>query len=151
MRGQSSVEYLVILAIVLVAVMLGATLLGGLVSGGSPVGGTETTMYWNSGAKPFGILQWGQANDTLYMSVVNHGQNYLFLREIHVGNVTADLGPGWAWRGGSAKNVSIPGLPPCSAGGYGSFFYNVTFVYDTVDIPGQSQRGEKMVSGYCAF
>ncbi len=151
MRGQGSVEYLVLFAIVLVAAMLGAILLGGLTATGSVADKAESSMYWTTAAKPFGILAWGQANDTLYISVVNHGQNYLFLREIRVGNVTASLGPGWAWRGGTAKNVSIPGLPPCSGGGYESFGYNVTFVYDTLDIPGQSQRGEKQVAGYCAF
>jgi hypothetical protein len=42
-------------------------------------------------------------------------------------------------------------LRPCAGGSAGSFNYNVTFVYDTLDIPGQSQRGEKQVAGYCAF
>jgi hypothetical protein len=139
------------LAIALVIIIIAITVVEGIGGSGSEAGKAEALVYWRSNARPFGIIDWGKANDTLYLSVINQGTSYIFLRQIIVGNVTADFGPGWAWRAGSAKNISIPGLPPCNMQDQSSFSYTITFVYDTLDIPNQRQQGEKQVMGECSF
>ena len=148
MKGQASAEYLVMLAIVLVVALIAVLLL----SGGSQVDAatlSQSSTYWAGSAKPLSIQQWGQANDTLYLDITNQGLDHLFLRQVRVDNVTADLGEGWSWKSGGTKTISIPGLPPCDVNSYDSYRYNVTLIYDSENIPGQIERGEKPVLGYC--
>ncbi|HQT45083.1 MAG TPA: hypothetical protein PLO51_03835 [Candidatus Micrarchaeota archaeon] len=110
----------------------------------------EAKSYWAI-ARPFGITQWVQVNDTLYMSIVNRGSDQLVMRSVKVGGVTADLGAGWSWKSGGEKNMSIGNLTNCTRGLHDVFSYTVTFNYDSFDLPGQSQTGSKPVAGSCSF
>lgn len=150
MRGQGASEYLVLIAVALIIALIAIVLLGGFTSTGGGAMDSEAKSYWAI-ASPFGITQWVQINDTMYMSVVNRGTNQLVMRQIKLNNVTADLGAGWSWKPGGEKNISVPLLPACTRGGYDSFSYNVTFNYDSFDLPGQSQSGSKPLSGSCTF
>lgn len=150
MRGQGASEYLVLIAIALIIALIAIVLLGGFTSTGSAAMDSESKNYWAM-TRPFGITSWQQVNDTMYLSVVNRGTNQLVMRQIKIGNITADFGPGWSWKPGGEKNVSIPGLPDCTRGMRDAFSYNVTFNYDSFDLPGQGQTGSKKLAGNCVF
>ncbi len=150
MRGQGASEYLILIAVALIVALIAIVLLGGFTNTGSSAMDNEAKSYWSI-TRPFGITQWVQVNDTLYMSVVNRGPDQLIVRSVKVGPVTANLGAGWNWKSGGEKNMSISGLTNCTRGLHDSFSYNVTFNYDTFELPGQSQTGTKPVSGSCAF
>ena len=151
LRGQGAAEYVILLAVVLVVVLMAVVLLGGILGSGNAAAESEGKSYWGGPVRPFGITEWTQINQTLYMRVVNKFTDQLIIRKIIVGNVTADLGAGWSWKPGGDKYVSIPGLQNCTLGQYDSFEYNVTFVYDSFDLPGQTEIGTKPVAGSCAF
>jgi len=148
-KGQASAEYLVLLAMALVLMLILVALLGGFDGSIGNVSESESTMYWDGLARPFAISAWGQQGGTLYLSVTNMAPERLFLRKIYVDNVTADLEPGWAWRAGASKTVSIPGMRVCKENGYDSYSYNVSFLYDSILISNQMQKGEKPMIGYC--
>ncbi len=148
MKGQGTAEYVVLLAIVLLIGIIAVVLVSGITSGAQTANESESISYWSGLIKPITIRQYGQVNDTLYLSVTNAGMDRIFLRKVMVDNVTADLGAGWAFKTGSVKTISIPKLPACSDT-YDSFSYNVSFVYDTENILGQTEHGEKALVGYC--
>ncbi|VVB57199.1 Uncharacterised protein [uncultured archaeon] len=147
MKGQGTAEYVVLLAIVLVIALIGTMLLTN--TGVDAAAQAESESYWKGMARPLGIDQWGQANEVLYLSISNNGYDHLFQRQVKVDNVTADLGSGLSWKSGGIKALSIPGMPRCGVNNFDSFAYNVTFVYDSLSIPGQVERGEKQIVGYC--
>lgn len=150
MRGQGASEYLVLLAVVLIVALIAIVLLGGFTSTGGSTMDNEAKSYWSL-TRPFGITQWIQINDTVYMTIVNRGSDQLVMRRVKVGPVTADLGAGWSWKSGGEKNMSIGNLTNCTSGMYDFFSYNVTFTYDSFDLPSQSQSGNKPISGSCTF
>ena len=150
-RGQAAAEYLILLAVVLVVVLIGVVLLGGIFNTGNAAAESESKSYWGGPIRPFGVMEWTQINDTLYLRVVNRFTEQLIMRKVIVGNVTANLGAGWSWRPGGDKSVSIPGLPPCVVGQYDSFIYNLTFEYDSFDLPSQREIGAKPIAGSCSF
>ena len=148
-KGQASLEYLVLLAMALVLMLILIALLGGFDGSISGISESEASIYWEGTASPFAITAWGQSEDTLYLNIVNKDTEHLFLRKIIVNNVTADLEPGWSWRTGTAKVVSIPDLPRCDENGYENYVYNVSFVYDSTILSDLRQEGMKPVVGYC--
>ena len=148
-RGQASAEYLVLMAMALVLMLILVALLGGFDGAIGGVSENEASIYWEGTARPFSITAWGQSGDTLYLNVVNMGNEHLFLRKIYVNNVVADLEPGWSWRSTSAKTISIPDLPACDVNGYENYAYNISFVYDSTILSDLRQDGEKPVVGTC--
>ncbi len=150
MRGQGASEYLVLLAVVLIVALIAIVLLGGFSGTGAAAMDNEVKSYWAL-ASPFGITQWVQINNTIYMSVINRGPNQLVMRSVKVGPATANLGAGWSWKPGGEKNMSIGNLTNCTKGMYDAFAYNVTFTYDSFDLPSQSQSGSKPLAGNCVF
>ena len=150
MRGQGAAEYLVLLAIVIIVALIAITLLGGFTATSGGAMDNEAKSYWSI-ASPFGISQWVQINDTLYMSVVNRGPAQLVMRKVKVGSAIADLGAGWSWKSGGEKNISVGNLTNCTKGMNDAYSYNVTFTYDTFELPGQSQTGSRPVAGSCSF
>ncbi|VVC01334.1 Uncharacterised protein [uncultured archaeon] len=148
-KGQASAEYLVLLAMALVLMLILVAMLGGFDGSISGINESESSMYWEGLARPFAVTAWGQKDDILYLSVANMGPERLFLRKIYIDNVVADLEPGWSWRAGASKTVSIPGLRMCKQNGYDSYAYNVSFVFDSILISDQLQKGEKPMVGFC--
>lgn len=160
-KGQASAEYLVLLSMALVLMLILVAILGGFEGSLGSINESESSLYWGDVARPFAITSWGQSGSTLYISVANMGVERLFLRKINidnvnkanqmsVNNVVADLSPGWAWRAASSKVVSIPGLQECKVNGYDSYAYNISFVYDTININDLKQTGERQLIGYCS-
>lgn len=148
MRGQGSIEYLMILAMVLIVAMIAVVLLGGIPVGTQSTMDAEALTYW-SNARPFSITEWGQINSTMYMSIVNIDTRRLVITSIGLGNVTRNLGSGIAFAPGAKKNISITSLTACDSVTYDSYEYNVSIVFSSTDIQGAKQVGAKMLTGRC--
>lgn len=150
-KGQGAAEYLILLAIVLVIVLIGIVLLGGFTTGSGDSKNAESRMYWSGSVRPFAINDWAQSGNTVYITLANRENDRLVLRQMVVGNVTADFGAGWVVGPGSNKNISVTGLQACNLNSYDSFSYNVSIYYDTESISNRSEIGIKPLAGKCSF
>ncbi len=148
MRGQGSVEYLVLLAMVLIVALIGVVLLGGLPIGSGEVARGETLAYWTA-VRPFSITDYAQSGSTVYITLVNRETQRLILQQMQVGNVTGNFSPGWTIGPNSARNISIGGMRPCNATTYTDYEYAVNITYDTADISNRLQVGAKPLIGRC--
>lgn len=148
MKGQGSLEYLIILAMVLIVALIAVVLLGGFPVGAQTTMDAEALSYWVN-ARPFAIREWGQVNATVYLSITNIDTNRLVLTNVTLGNVTRSFSPGWTFGAGATKNISLSGFPECDEFTYDSYEYNVSFVFDSSAIAGARQVGSKPIIGRC--
>ena len=105
-NGQAAMEYLVLLAIILVVALIGIVILGGFAEGGGNAMETSSKAYWSGSAIPFGIEQWAQINDTLYITLVNKRPERYILRSISLSGDVKTLGVGWTVGPNARKNIS---------------------------------------------
>ena len=150
-KGQGATEYLVLLAIVLIVGIVAVALLGGFsdMSGGARE--AESKQYWAGSVRPFSIPEFEQVNDTLYLTLKNMEPQPLRIYNITAGSNTVNYTNGISFAGGSKKTVSIPGFSVCDATSNDFFEYNLTLIYGSSDISGQSQSGNKPLSGRCSI
>lgn len=148
-KAQAAAEYLVLLAMILIVALIGVILLGGFTESSSSAMEAEAKTYWMS-ARPLSITEWTQFNSTIFLKIRNTEPKRIVLKSISVGNQTTNLGVGWTLAPGAEKTIAISSMPTCSAS-YDYFSYNVTFVYDTSDIAGISQRGSHPIAGRCFY
>ncbi|MBN2014246.1 MAG: class III signal peptide-containing protein [Candidatus Altiarchaeota archaeon] len=148
-KGQASVEYLVILAVVLIIALVVVAALGGFINIGGRAGSQASQTYWRTAE--IGLADWvmsSAGNDTL---VIKNNMDY----RIRVVNVTligvggaeavvnVDLSPGATATVSRAWSTCTSGNP---------FSYDVTFEYTNLDynITGKSFIGVSPIEGNCA-
>lgn len=148
-KGQAAAEYLVLLGVILIISLVGILILGGFSDSTATAMENESKMYWSS-SRPLSIIEWVQSNSTLYLNLKNVEVKRVILKRIVVGNQTFDLGTGYTFGPGSQKTISLSGLTPCSPN-YDYFSYDLSFYYDTSDIPNLFQKGQKPVAGKCLY
>ncbi|PIT84740.1 hypothetical protein COU37_01600 [Candidatus Micrarchaeota archaeon CG10_big_fil_rev_8_21_14_0_10_45_29] len=150
-NGQAAMEYLVLLAIILVVALIGIVILGGFAEGGGNAMETSSKAYWSGSAIPFGIEQWAQINDTLYITLVNKRPERYILRSISLSGDVKTLGVGWTVGPNARKNISISGLTQCDRAAYDYFSYDMIFNYTTTNGVDRLQIGAKPLEGSCSF
>ncbi len=155
-RGQGTTEYLIILAVVIVIALVVVGVLGFVPGIGGSTTEQQSAAYWR-GASPFSVLEY-DFDDTAYTFVVrNNTEQQLTLTEITLdGPVTAAsalsvadtvVGPG--------KTASVSGTyatlgDDCTdLGDTKTFSYDISVTYNTANITGKNQVGDRPLVGKC--
>lgn len=144
-KGQASVEYLVILAVVLIIALVVVAALGGFIDIGRQAGPQASRTYWRTAE--IGLLDWvlsSGGDDTL---VIKNNLDY----RINVTNVTigsSEQVVGTVLSPGESKTV-LKGWITCTSDD--SFTYKVVFEYDNVEynVTGKSFTGAANIEGTC--
>jgi len=152
-KGQTSVEYLVLLAIAIVIAVVAVGVLSGFIKIG-----TATTykkkgaIYWKSA--DIGIMDWeiyatsASQNSTLVLQNNKEYQIQVDWVSVNAGSTTYDIsqtllpGDTYKWEGSAPFN--------CSAGG--SYSYAVVFQYDNLEhtVNDKSFTGIEKLAGDCS-
>lgn len=144
-KGQASVEYLVILAVVLIIALVVVAALGGFIDIGRQAGPQASKTYWRTAE--IGLLDWAissTGDDTL---VIKNNMDYrINVTEVTVG--TSNQTVGQTLMPGESKTVANAWVT-CTSGD--AFAYKVTVEYDNIEynITGKSFTGAKEIEGDC--
>ena len=161
-RGQGTIEYLVILAIIVVIALIVVGLLLQTTQVGSGIGETQSKSAWKS-SEPFAIIDFTQlegtgANDgNLSLVVKNNSGSVLSINYIAVNDVNLlDTVTGQAGVTNFAPNstrVMTANMPATTCISGNTFSYpadDVVFNYDTTNISGRTQVGKSPLTGTCS-
>jgi archaellum component FlaG (FlaF/FlaG flagellin family) len=160
-RGQGTIEYLVILAIIVVIALIVVGLLLQTTSVGGGIGESQSKTAWKS-AEPFSIIDFSQSNPTtgdgnLSLVVKNNSGSVLHLNSVTVDgvalietttgeNTVTNFAP-------NSTRVMTTGSPstPCQQGNTFSYTAStIEFDYNTADISGRTQIGKSPLTGTCS-
>lgn len=159
-RGQGTIEYLVILAIIVVIALIVVGLLLQTTAVGGGIGEAQSKSAWKS-SEPFAIIDFSQSEDAnLSLVVKNNSGSVLHLNDVNVSGVSlVDTTTGSHSVRNFAPNstrvmtvnVTAEGLPECQSGNTYSYTASeVVFGYDTSDISGRTQVGKSPLTGTCS-
>lgn len=135
---------------VIIVALIAVVLLGGVPGMATGTMDAASQSYWRS-TTPFKITEWAQVGTTLHLTVSNGANQRLILRNMTVGGHLKDFGTGMAISAGGQKYFNITGFPACDRVTYDSYEYNVSIYYDSTDIGGMLQPGQKLLSGNCVY
>jgi len=160
-RGQGTIEYLVILAIIVVIALIVVGLLIQTLSIGGGISETQSKSIWKT-SEPFAIDQFTQSGTVLTLVVRNNSGKVLTLTDVNIGDFTDTTEND----GNSINNVNFApnekqvitidlltgsSSGSCEIGDIFSFNADdVTFSYDTEDIENLIQVGTGDLTGTCS-
>ena len=149
LRGQASTEYLIILAVVIVVALVVVGILGWFPGLGGGIRESASQSYWKS-ATPFSISEYrvtAAGNVTLTMQ--NVLEQSVSVTLISFNNLNTTFSPAIDFGSGDKRVVQF-NLTQKSCPKIGdSFSYTVRITYDTENIPGNQQIGDKPLVGKC--
>ncbi len=155
-KGQGTTEYLIILAVVVVIALVVVGVLGFVPGIGGSTTEQQSAAYWRGGS-PFAIMEYN-FNGTSYTFVVrNNTEQSLTLTEITLdGPQTAASALSIADTVvGAGKTATLTGTYSTAGddctdlGTTKTFSYDVTITYNTANITGKTQVGDRPLVGKC--
>ena len=157
-RGQGTIEYLIILAIIIVIALIVVGLSGNFFGQATAVSEGASKSYWQT-QNPFSITDYSQSSGTLSVVVKNQTADELDVYTIYIDSVACEQFPKFSIAAGDTNTLVISSTAGCADGGASSvttcttgskFSYDIDFNYATDYIPGQRQNGQKDLVGTCA-
>jgi len=149
-KGQASVEYLVILAVVLIIALVVVAALGGFIDIGRQAGPQASRTYWRTAE--IGLLDWVMSSTANSSSVVvkNNLDYRINVSQINIGGSDASNLTAFQLAPGETETVSSQDWGVCTASGT-SFSAEVIISYDNLeyDITGKSFTGASDIEGSC--
>jgi hypothetical protein len=146
-KAQGTTEYLIILAVIIVIALVVVGVMGWVPGLSGGLTEQQSRAYWQSTA-PFTIVEFKMAGTTADLEVQNVSANKLTLTEIKFEGVTGTVSS-TEFNAGERKLVSVTGLSACGATGTG-FDYNVMITYNSKNVTGLKQIGDKSLIGKCS-
>ncbi len=138
-RGQTSTEYVILLAVVLMVALASTTLLTWNAGLSKDAKIRQSEAYWRS-TQPFAIVGASAgSNGTLSLKIQNNAAESLVLKTISLGNASYSLGSIYVSPGGSAT-VS---LSANISSGSGYYEGNVSFTYNSASFSNLVQGGNR--------
>jgi hypothetical protein len=107
----------------------------------------QSRAYWQSTA-PFTIVEFKMSGTNADLEVQNVSANKLTLTGIEFDGVAGTVSS-TSFNAGERKLVSVTGLSDCGAVGTG-FDYNVMITYNSKNVTGLKQIGDKSLIGKCS-
>ena len=148
-RGQGTIEYLVIIAIVVVIALVVVGLLLQIMNQGSGVHETSAKAAWKS-AEPFAIVDWSATGTTLTLVLKNNSFEALDFKDMYLttGNstsaATSNIAPGAT----VTKTISITS---CTSGSKYSYPKSGIYIdYNSSTIAGKKQIASADIVGTCS-
>jgi hypothetical protein len=155
-KGQGTIEYLVILAIIVVIALIVVGLLLQTTSMGGGIGEAQSKIAWKS-AEPFAVIDYTQVADgNLSLVVKNNSGSVLTINDINISGVSlVDVTTGTPYVTNLASNstrvMTLTWATSCTSGNTFSFnASDITISYNTADINGRTQVGKSPLTGTCS-
>ncbi len=150
-KGQGTIEYLVIIAIVVVIALVVVGLLLQVMQQGNAVPETSAKTAWKS-AEPWGITDWTRSTNTLTVVLQNNTAEVLSFNNIYANTtdnnavVSSNVSPGAK----ITKIFSVVNSGSCTAGSkYSIPKAGISIDYNTTNIANKKQYGAADIVGTC--
>lgn len=143
-KGQGTLEYLIILAVVLVIAFVAATQIFNL-GGSQQINEQESKLYW-ARMTPLSIPQYSITSSGSQIVLQNSLSETVTIKDFNLGDVSIDagtvtIGPG------AKQTISGDGVK-CTVGQ--TFSYSVKILYDTESLTDVPLSGTKDLVGNCS-
>jgi len=150
-RGQGTIEYLVIIAIVVVIALVVVGLLLQIMNQGSGLPETTAKTAWKS-SEPWAIVDWSRSEGVLTVVLKNNSFETLDFGELTINSAgdknsigTSNVSPA------ALVTKTISGLGACTAGTRYSFPKEyIEIDFNTPSIAGKTQRATADIVGSCS-
>ena len=126
-RGQSSTEYLIILAVVIIIALIVIGVLGGIPGIGKTSAGRASAAYWSSADVAITDYAVDAGGDSNFMGLRNNLRNTITVTNVNLGGtdlITTDQ----SINSGESRNMTINNHIDCGDAG-DSYSYGVTINY----------------------
>jgi len=150
-RGQGTIEYLVIIAIVVVIALVVVGLLLQVMNQGSNIPETSAKTAWKS-TEPWGIVDWSRATDgNLTLVLKNNTADVLYFNEFAVSSATADKNSTpTSVLAYATLLIKVPTTAGCASGTKYSYAKtNIYIDYNSASINGKRMGGAGDIVGTC--
>jgi hypothetical protein len=148
-KGQGTIEYLVIIAIVIVIALVVVGLLLQVMNSGSGVPETQAKATWKS-VEPFAIIDWGQSSDTTTLILQNNSGETRSFNSMTIGTDTADTNSGVSTVMAAGAKLTLTFQNACTSGNKYSYSKtNITIDYNTPNINNKTQTAVADIVGTC--
>lgn len=150
-KAQGTTEYLIILAVIIVIALVVVGVMGWVPGLSGGITEQQSRAYWQS-TSPFTIVEYkfNAGLTTAELEVQNVSANKLDLTDVQIDGATAvGIGFNESFNAGERRLVNLTLAPVCGATGTG-FDYAVSFTYDSKNVTGLMQIGDKGLIGKCA-
>ena len=147
-KGQGTIEYLVIIAIVIVIALVVVGLLLQVMNSGSGVPETQAKASWKS-VEPIAIIDWGQSGEVLTLVLQNNSGASIGFNDIYVTSTDYNNAAATSLAAGATKVVTVA-VTNCVSGS--KFSYpkaGITIDYNTVNIDNKTQNAIADIIGTC--
>jgi len=145
-KAQGTTEYLIILAVIIVIALVVVGVMGWVPGLSGGITEQQSRAYWQSTA-PFSIVEYKISGTTAELEVQNISANKLTLTDVELdgeGSIAANQ----AFNAGERQLVTVTITTTCGAAGTG-FDKNVSFTYNSKNVTGLMQIGDKGLIGKC--
>ncbi len=136
-RGQGTIEYLVIIAIVVVIALVVVGLLLQVMDQGSGIPEATAKTAWKS-AQPWAITDWDQNTTALALVLKNNSYESMELEDVHV-NGTAAVFEDFNVSSGATSTVYVALTATTAGDKYSYAKANIYITYNTANINGKNQ------------
>ena len=147
-RGQGTIEYLVIIAIVVVIALVTVGILLQLMGQGAGINETSSKIAWKS-AEPWAIIDWSlSSGEDLTVTLQNNSGDSLGLNSVAMGNGSSTVGENVS--AGATKTITVNGV--IAAGGTAGDKYVITkdtivIDFNSATIDNKTQYGVEDIVG----
>ena len=147
-KGQGTIEYLVIIAIVIVIALVVVGLLLQVMNAGSGVPETQAKATWKS-AEPFAIIDWGQDDNLLTVILQNNSGATLEYNDMNLTSSNQSTATAESVAAGATKTVTFD-VTSCTAGNKFSHVKSgISIDYNTANIDNKTQVALADILGTC--
>jgi hypothetical protein len=147
-KGQGTIEYLVIIAIVIVIALVVVGLLLQVMNSGSGVPETQAKATWKS-AEPLGIIDWGLSGTTLTLVLRNNSAETIEWNDLNVTSTIQANEASANIASGSTKTITAT-VTACTAGTKYSYpKEGISIGYNTANIDNKRQNAIADIVGTC--
>ena len=160
-KGQGTIEYLVIIAIVIVIALVVVGLLLQVMNSGSGVPETQAKATWKS-SEPLAITDWGMTSDQNFLTLVlrNNTAETIEFNDFNLSSSASSTGAdgGYGDWNNTAKNIAsgatytirVNTITNCTAGTKYSYpKENIAIDYNTANIDHKTQKAVADIIGTC--
>ncbi len=146
-KAQGTTEYLIILAVIIVIALVVVGVMGWVPGLSGGITEQQSRAYWQSTA-PFAIKEYKISGTTASLEVQNVSANKLTLTDVELdgeGSIASNV----EFNAGESKLVTVTITTACGDPGTG-FDKNVSFTYNSKNVTGLVQIGDKGLIGKCS-
>jgi len=150
-KGQGTIEYLVIIAIVIVIALVVVGLLLQVMNSGSGVPETQAKATWKS-AEPLAIIDWGFNSGGTVLTLVlrNNTAETIEFNDFNLNSTDGNTGSPGNIASGGTKTINVTVTTSCTPGDKYSYAKeNIQFDYNTTNIDNKTQKAIADIIGTC--